>query len=527
MRSHRVLLLVVMACYSLTVTAAPPHQHEHESSTESLGKVHFAVSCSPAAQRTFDRAVALLHSFGYDEAEKAFNEAAGADPRCGMAWWGAAMSNYHPLWAPPTATEMVRGRAAAEKATLIGAKSDREKAYIAAIAGFYADSATVDHHTRAVAYTKAMEDLHQRFPDDHEAAIFYALALISTAPPTDKTYAGQKKAVAILESILPLEPEHPGVAHYIIHSYDNPQLAGLALPAARTYAKIAPSSPHALHMPSHIFVRLGLWDETIASNLASAHAANEHAMKVHPGTASFDALHADDYLTYAWLQKGEDGKVDALMKELADIKGIEVDNFAAYYALAAIPARAALERRRWNDAAALTVAPPGAGWEHYPYAEAVTHFAAAIGAARSGDLPRARGEIDRLGVIHQALVDQKNDYWAGQVDIERWGASAWLARAEGKNDEAMRLMKQAADAEDATEKHPVTPGAVLPAREMLGDLLSELGEPREALAAYESVLTRAPRRFNALSGAARAAQQSGDREKALRYYRELGSLIAR
>ncbi|HKQ76179.1 MAG TPA: hypothetical protein VJ810_20970, partial [Blastocatellia bacterium] len=303
---------VALLCASLIrAQEARQHQHHHEAS-ENLGQVNFPVSCSPAAQKQFNRAAALLHSFWYEEAEKAFTEVTMTDPGCAMGYWGIAMSNYHPLWAPPNPAELKRGWAAAEKAKATGAKTDRERDYIAAIDVFYKDADKLAHRARAVAYEKGMEQVYQRHPQDREAAILYALSLLGTALPTDKSYANQKHAAEILNRVLPAEPQHPGVAHYIIHSFDYPQLAELALPAARSYSKIAASSPHALHMPSHIFTRLGLWQESIKSNIASATAAKNHVAKTHPGAASFDQLHAMDYLEYAYLQGAEDLKAKAV-----------------------------------------------------------------------------------------------------------------------------------------------------------------------------------------------------------------------
>jgi tetratricopeptide (TPR) repeat protein len=508
---------------------AQMHQHEHSGAMpERLGTVSFPISCSPDAQPKFTRAVALLHSFWYEEAEKAFREAAAADPQCGMAWWGVAMSNYHQVWPSPySPAELSRGMAAAEKAKSIGAKTPREQGYIDAIAAFYRDADKIDAVTRARAHEAAMEKLVSQFPGDDEAAIFYGLTLIAhgMSTPTDKTYTYQKKAAGILNGLLEKHPNHPGIAHYLIHSFDYPALAPLALGAAHAYAKIAPSSPHALHMPSHIFVRLGMWQEAIDSNIASANAAREHAMHAHPGTTAFDSLHADDYLAYAYLQRGEDDKVAKLVEELSSISALNIENFAGYYALAAVPARFALERRRWAEAAALTVRPTSFPWDRYSYAEALTHFASAVGAARSGDPVRARAEVERLQQLRQKLLDQKNGYWADQIDVQRRAAEGWIARAEGENDKAVTLLRGAADLEDSMDKSPVTPGPILPAREMLGELLLEMNQPEKALEAYERSLKDSPNRLNGLTGAARAAQLAGDREKARAYYVQVAKLM--
>jgi predicted Zn-dependent protease len=514
--------------FAAPLASALQHDHAHTPMAgERLGTVDFPISCKSDVRAKFARGVAALHSFWYDEAEKTFNEVAAADPGCGMAWWGTAMSNYHPLWAPPTAAELQRGREAAEKARAAGASTPRERAYIAAISKFYDDSASADHGARSRAYEAAMEKMVADFPEDREARIFYALSLIShgAALPNDKTYQYQKKAAEILNTLLKDMPEHPGISHYVIHSFDYPALAHLAVPAARAYSRIAPSSAHALHMPSHIFIRLGMWGEAIDSNTASAEAGRAHVARTEPGVTSRDQLHAYDYLAYGYLQRGDDKSAKRLVDALPAVKSIEGENFAGYYALAAIPVRYALERRNWSEAAALAVHPLPA-WNKYPYAEALTHFARAIGSARTNRVASARKDVERLNQLRQMLVDQKNTYWADQVDIQRRAAEAWIARAEGRNDDALVLMRGAADAEDATEKHPVTPGAVLPAREMLADLLLELDRPAEALAEFERSLKDSPNRLNGVTGAARAAQLAGDREKAKSYYLNAAKLLA-
>ena len=517
--------LAVLFC-SFAVLAQETHQHKHEMG-EKLGRVNFAVSCNRAAQQQFNRAVALLHSFWYEEAQKAFAEVTKTDPKCGMGYWGIAMSSYHPVWAPPIPAELQSGVAAVQKATLVGARTQREKDYIAAIEVFYEGADKLDHRTRALAYEKAMEQLYLRYPKDHEAAIFYALALLGTAELTDKTYANQKKAAQILNKVLAAEPQHPGVAHYLIHSFDYPALAPLALAAARSYAKIAPSSPHALHMPSHIFTRLGLWQESIESNIASAAAAKAHVDRTHPGAASFDQLHAMDYLAYAYLQTAQDGKAKEMVDALYRMNKVDANVFQAAYAFAAIPARYALERRQWSEAAGLKVHPTDFPWNKFPYAEAMIYFARSVGASRSGDIAAASKDLERLSSIQKSLAEAKENYWAIQVEIQRRAAAAWLAHAEGKPEEALKLMNSAADLEDTTEKHPVTPGAIVPARELLGELLLELRQPRQALKEFEASLQVSPNRFNGVYGAAKAAELSGDREKARTFYAKLKALAER
>ncbi len=517
----RLIRLVVTATLAVLIgsvsgLAQETHPHKHELS-EKLGRVNFATSCTKPAQQKFNRAVALLHSFWYDEAEKSFNDVAQTDPKCTMGYWGVAMSLYHPLWAPPLSVELQRAAAAMEKANATAAPTQRERDYVAAIASFYRDADKIDHRTRSLAYEKAMEQIFARYPKDREAGIFYALALLGTASPTDKTYANQKKAAGILNKVLAAEPNHPGVAHYIIHSFDYPALADLALAAARSYSRIAPDSPHALHMPSHIFIRLGLWPESIESNLASAAAGRKHA-------SAKDEVHAIDYLAYAYLQTAQDGKAKELNDAVYAMRKVDAQIFQVAYALAAIPARYTLERRQWAEAAALKVPVESFPWNKFAYAEANVYFARSLGASRSGDTAAASTAVERLTAMQKSLAEAKEVYWATQVEIQRLGASAWLAHAEGKRDEALKLMRAAADLEDTTEKHPVTPGAVLPARELLGELLLELREPQQALKEFEASLRLLPNRFNGLYGAAKAAESAGDRNKAKSFYAKLTAL---
>jgi tetratricopeptide (TPR) repeat protein len=490
----RVLAAVFLLVLPLSAAADDPHAGHHDHAAPDLGNIgtaHIETSCNEAAQKEIDRANALLHSFWYGEAERGFRRAAAADETCGMAWWGVAMSNLHPLWSAPTADERRTGTAAAEKAREAGAKTDREKALIDAIGTYYANA---DHKAGMLAYEQKMAEAAKANPKDRETAIFHALSLIGIADPKDKTYANQKKAAEILNRILPEEPDHPGIAHYLIHSFDYPDLAELALPAARVYAKLAPGSPHALHMPSHIFTRLGLWDESIASNIASRDKAHDYVTKIMPGAASFDELHAIDYLVYAYLQEGKIGEAKKLVDRTVAVAKIDNPNqFAAAYAISAVPGRYALERRQWKEAAALTV-PSVIDWTKVPYAEANIHFARALGAARSGQLDVAHDAVARLDAIHKGL----SGYWADQVEVQRLGASAWLAHAETKDEEALKLARAAADLEASTEKHPVTPGALVPARELLAELLIETGKREEALAELQRVLKAAPGRRNAM-----------------------------
>ncbi|MGI8785873.1 MAG: tetratricopeptide repeat protein [Acidobacteriota bacterium] len=502
---------------------ATPHDHTAHSH-ERLGTVSFPTSCPQALRPNFNRAVALLHSFQYEDSEKAFREIAAADPACAMAYWGIAMTLYHPLWAAPSKDELNRGAAAVEKARVIGGKTERERAYIEAIGKFYDGFDKVEHRTRAVAFEEAMEQLHSKYRDDSEAAVFYALALNSTALPTDKTFVNQKKAVTILNKIFAGQPQHPGVAHYIIHNFDTPQLAELALPAARSYSKIAPDSAHALHMPSHIFTRLGMWQDSIQSNTASRDAARRYAQREHPGRTHWEELHAMDYMVYAYLQLGRDSEAASVLADLRKIDALGSLHFGAAYAFAAIPARVALERRDWAAAAALAPHPSAFPWDKFAFSEAVVHYANALGGARTNDVTRARAAIERLKQLHGKLVDAKDGYWSVQNEVLLKTASGWLALAEGRKDEALALMASAAELEDSSEKHPVTPGAIQPARELLGEMLLQTDRPAEALAAFEASLANNRDRFNGLYGAARAARIAGDGSKARRYYARLISM---
>jgi hypothetical protein len=490
-------------------------QEKSSRGPEQLGKVSFPTSCAPAVQAEFERAVALLHSFWFQASIDAFSAVAQKDPSCAIAYWGIAANLWgNPFTWPPSAKLLSDGWAAVERAKAAGARTPRERDYIAAVEAFYKDADTVDHRTRALAYAKAMEQLAARYPDDREAAVFYALALDATALASDKTYANQLKAAAILEKVFAEQPQHPGVAHYLIHSYDYPPIANRGLTAARRYAKIAPSAPHALHMPSHIFTRLGLWQESIDSNLASAGSTTNH----------FDQLHAMDYLTFAYLQRSQDKAARRVVDEVAALKKVNSEHFVAAFALAAIPSRYALERGRWAEAAALTLPGGEFPWNRSPQAEAVLVFARGLGTARKGDATASSKDLERLLGLRDTLAAAKVAYWAEQVDIQQRIVTAWIARAAGKPEDGLRLMRLAADLEDATEKHPVTPGAIVPARELLGEMLLESSRPAEALREFEASHQRESNRFRGLAGAARAAELGGDRVKAREYYAKLVAL---
>ncbi|HEX7335213.1 MAG TPA: hypothetical protein VF290_27175 [Pyrinomonadaceae bacterium] len=525
-----ILLLVSFLTAALFSSAVAqemtPHRHDRP---EKLGTVNFTTSCSPTAQKQFNQAVAWLHSFEYEEAEKAFTEVAATDPQCGMAYWGIAMSNYHPLWVPPTPAELKKGWSAVEKAKAAGTKTQREQDFIAAIEIFYKDHDKLDYRSRAFAYSDAMKQLHDRNPSDREAGVFYALTLIATGMMSvDKTYVREKQAARILNNVLAREPQHPGVSHYLIHSYDYPALAQLALPAARSYAKIAPASAHAQHMPSHIFTRLGLWPEAIRSNLDAHAAAKAFATRNKMAGAWDEQIHAMDYLAYAYLQRAQDKHAAGVLGELKKIQKVEPQTFKVAYAYTAIPARYALERRQWSEAAKLTLAEEewkDFPWQRFPWATSHIYFARAIGAARIGDTAAARKAVEQLDAIRQALSEVKGEYnWAKQVDIQRMMALAWLEHAEGENEEALRVLRAAADLDDATDKHPVTPGSIFPAREQLGELLLELKQPAAALKEFEVSFLSTPERFNGLYGAARAARMAGDQKAARTYYSKLLAL---
>lgn len=490
-------------------------QHDHSSGElERLGKVTFPTSCDPAVQPEFNRAVAMLHSFWYQKSAETFAAIAKQDPSCGMAFWGVAMSHYRQLWDPPTPADLQAGRAAVENAKSADVKTQRERDYIAAIELFYKDSDKLDHRTRALAYEKAMDQLQARYPQDTEAQIFYALALRANAPLFDKTYANQKKASAILEKILVEQPDHPGLAHYIIHCDDYPSLAPLALDAARRYAKIAPDAPHALHMPSHIFTRLGLWQESIDSNLASAAAARKNGL-------AGDELHAADYLVYAHLQMGQDRDARRILDSLPHVQPGDAAFFAGLYATASIPARFAIERHNWKEAAALTLPPNTFPGGRYLWTEADLYFARALGAARLGDAPAATTALQQLTTLRDNLLHEQNQYSAEQVDIQREIVTAWITLAQGQSEAALQQMRAAADHEDTTEKLPVTPGPIVPARELLGEMLFQSNQPALALEAFESALQASPNRLNALYGAAQSAKFAGNPQKAKLYYSQL------
>jgi tetratricopeptide (TPR) repeat protein len=507
--------IAALAASVFAFAAAGALAHDEASATkEKLGKVQFANSCSPAVQQRFQRAVAMLHSFWYSAAEAAFEDVASDDHTCGIAAWGFAsilMSN--PLaGAGASAKDAPRAQAAIEKGRAMGAKTQRERDYLEAVAAYYENFAGRTERERQLSRAKAYEALAAKYPKDDEAQIFYALYLAGTQQQSDQSYASYLKAAGILEKQFRKHPGHPGVAHYLIHSYDAPPIAQKGVRAARLYAGLAPDAPHALHMPSHIFTRVGAWSASAATNRRSANVAEKSG---EPD----EATHAMDYMTYAYLQLARDGEARKVLEESSRVSGTNPARFVAPYALAAMPARIALERGAWREAAQLQPQP-----SRYPFTEAITYSARAIGAARSGDAEAAARELAEIEKRAEALKAAKNIYWSTEVDVMRLSAAAWLAYAQGKGEEALTLMRQAADMEDHNEKHIVTPGRVLPARELLGDMLMELKRPSDALQEYEQSQRREPDRLRGLYGAAKAAEAVGDKAKATRYFRRMAQI---
>jgi len=515
----------VVAVFVLALSVnclAQEHQH---GNGEKLGTVHFATSCSEVAQKEFNRAVALLHSFEFSRAIEGFNAVLGEDATCGIAYWGTALSDWSNPFAPGMKDQgqLQAGRESAKRGKTVGAKTERERAYLAAVGKLYSDYEGTPQRARLIAYRDAMGEVAAKYPEDHEAQIFYALAIAASEDPADKTYAGRLKAGAILEKLFEEEPTHPGLAHYIIHTYDVPALAGRGLVAARRYSEIAPDAPHALHMPSHTFTRTGYWQESIDSNIAAAAAARREGQTA-------EELHASDYEIYACLQTGQDEAARRILDSLPEIASRfdpkAVLNGAGgpsvgYFALAAIPARYALERQEWKQAAQLTPRETP-----FPHTEAITWFARGLGAGHLGQAQAARESVAALKQIRERLLKAGENYWALQVEIQELEVEAWAALAEGKKEEALRRMKSAAGLEDGTEKSAVTPGPLAPARELLGEMFLEMIEPEQALEQFEATLTKEPGRLRALYGAGRAAQLSGRHEASQKYFGELLKVCA-
>jgi tetratricopeptide (TPR) repeat protein len=511
MRTTSLALTIGLATLGLSPPAAVRAQ---DSADAQLGHVHFDTSCNETAQRRFDRAMRYQHSFWYRASYEIFEDVLKADPECGIAYWGMALSLWDNPHNPPPAPNLPRALDAIQKGKAVGAKTQRERDFIDALAVVYTDYDKVPYRTRLGSYLQAMQALAARYPDDDEAQIAYAITLNVSASPTDKTYAQQIKGAAILEPIWKRQPQHPGIAHYLIHLYDYPGLAEKGLAAARRYASIAPAAPHAQHMPSHIFTRVGAWRDSIASNIASANAS-----KAEKG--STEKFHAWDYMTYAYLQVAQDQKARGVIDEGQVADGAAPSAFAVHYSLAASPARYMVERGDWAGAAQLA---PRAN--NFPQAMALTHFARALGAARAGKPDDATADIAKLADLRDKLTEAKDAYWAGQVDIQWQMASAWLLHAQGNHDEALKQMSAAADAEDKTNLHPVMPGYLVPARELYGDMLLDRGMAKEALAAYAAADAKQPWRYRTLAGAAHAAETLGDKASAKSYYEKLITLTA-
>jgi hypothetical protein len=513
----KVTLNAVIVCCALYViplqfSAAQGHVTKH-------GTVDLTISCGEVAQELFNNGLALMHHMMYTQAEQEFAAAAQAAPDCAMAQWGIAMSYIHPLWGErPTDADLQKGQAAVERALQQKNLPEKEKAYILAVSRFYEGWENTGYLDQLKAFEAGYKQAHQAYPDEVEAAAFYALGQLGTAPKTDNTFAKQKEAGALLEQLHAKHPNHPGLFHYIIHAYDNPLLARQAVKVSREYERIAPDVPHALHMPSHIFIRLGQWTDAVDWNMRSADAALRQSSKE---AVSMHYPHALDYMAYGYLQQGRDKKSQEVMEKMRQIPGY-APSFATAYALAAIPARHALERGKWAEAAALPVrSPENFAWYNYPGAEAITHFAKGIGGARSGNTAVAEEAITSLDKLRTQLSSSGDTYWAAQAEAQQLAVQAWLEYQKGDKNKALSMMREAADKEDALDKHPVTPGAILPARELLGDMLLLSKKPAEAMLAYEASLKVSPKRYNSLYGAALAAERAKDKQKARSYYIEL------
>jgi tetratricopeptide (TPR) repeat protein len=559
--SARTVCLIALVSTSVVLRNVECATAPEPGDLRGVGKVTFPITCAPTisnagsdatiegpaapsstaptdVQSDFARGVALLHSFFYEEARRVFTSVAERDPKCAMAQWGIAMTWWHPIWTPPNPDEMRAGKAAIEKAMSLNAGSDRERGFITALNTYYntADSSSaapvgqschgpVGPRDRVVAYEKAMRQLRDKYQDDFEVQTFYAFAVLGVgyATPNDTTLSKQLEAAGILEKLWKQNANHPGVVHYLIHSYDYPQFAQRGLTAAQTYNSIAPWVPHALHMPSHIFTRLGMWDESIAANRASAEASRAYAAMRHRDAAEAEELHALDYLAYSYLQEAQDAEAKKIVDIAAKVKKTNPElEFSAAYALAAIPTRYAFERNDWAAAANLSI-PNVPHWSSFPFMEALIEYGHALGRAHTGDVEGARKAIARMQELRDATKEPKFDYFKSHLDLQMQAASAWVAAAEGKKNDAVDVLRRAADSEDILGKHPVSPGAFVPIREQLGTLLLEMGQPTEAQREFEAALKIYPGRFRGLYGAAQAAELAGDSQGASRYYTKLAA----
>jgi tetratricopeptide (TPR) repeat protein len=512
-RMSKAWLSVTLSLASICGSAVwADESHLHAHTEDKLGTVSFPTSCASAVQKPFERGVALLHSFWFDEAYKQFQQVADQDPQCAIAYWGQGMSLFRQLWGRPDESDLRNGRDLLRKGQAIGAKTRRERDYIDALAIFYHDYDKLDHEQRSMAYSQAMQKVYQRYPQDHEAAVFYALSLLTWARDANTALDNARKAITVLNQLFAIDPDDPGVAHYLIHAADDPRLAQLGLPAARRYAQIAPASPHALHMPSHIFARLGLWPEDIQSNLATI-AATQQPSAIHFGAEH--QVHAMDFLEYAYLQIGEDSKAKAIADGLGNVREQDMDKGLDGYLnqmRAHFPAMYALERHQWKGAIALQ---PSSGAEAEN--QQITYWARAVGAGHVRNAVAAQDAVNQFDAMLAATRKGKHPYRADRMSTNHDEAHAWLAFAQGRNDEALKLLRAVADKQDAEGKGEVE----LPAREMLADMLLEMGRPEEALAEYEKSMKTDPNRFDGLAGAGQAAEVAHQPEKAKAYYAQL------
>lgn len=495
------------------VVCAQHAQHDH-------GEINFETSCNAEAQESFEHGLGMLHHMMYDQAVEMFEEASNADPDCAMAHWGVAMTQLNPLWAPPTDRQFQKGFEAVENAGNAGSPTEKEREFINALKVYYTTARESGHREGLKSWERALEEVYKKYPENIDAGAFYGLSLLATAPPEDDTYSHQRKAGALLEELFEKAPEHPGLFHYIIHAYDNTELAQKGIEFAHGYDKLAPDVPHALHMPSHIFVRIGKWDETIDWNRRSADAALRQPVG---DMTSMHHAHALDYMIYAYLQQGRDKKAQSVLDELNSAENYQPG--VAAYNITAAQARYPLERRQWEEAAELPLrVHTEFPWNDYPEFEAITYWARGVGAARSGDIEAAKEAARMLDELHEQTVRKGENYWGLLVDVQRKTVEAWVLHEEGRHEEALALMIEAADQEDSVDKHPVTPSDVLPARELLGDMLLIQEKPEEAIVAYETTLEISPNRFNSLFGAATSAELLGKTDVAEYYFSQLSEI---
>jgi len=512
MRRFTAILVAVICCYLSFFPQKLTAQEDH------YGNVDFETSCNKNAQGFFEDGLALLHHMMYEQSRKLFTNAVEVDSDCAIAYWGISMTQLRPLWAPPTEKEFETGLDAIKKAVSVGTPDSREMRYIESLHTYYKTASEMTFQKGVRAWEKELKALHEAYPDDIDAGAFYALAHIATAPRDDKTLSHQKKAGALLESLLGKAPQHPGLFHYTIHAYDNPALAEQAIKVANRYDKLAPNVPHALHMPSHIFVRMGMWPEVIDWNRRSADAALEQS---DANYTSLHHVHALDYLVYAYLQRGEYDKAKKTVDEILKVKNYQ-PHPASAYGISAAMARNPLEGKKWETAKDLPVRVHNEyPWNDYPEHEAITYWAKGLGAARSGDLQFARKSVNKLDELHQRTVDKGENYWALLVEVKKKTIEAWIDFEEGNKEKALALMKEAAELEDSVDKHPITPSEVLPARELYGDMLVLEERYKNAIEAYETALEISPNRYNSLYGAGKAAEKQGDLKKAKQFYKKL------